>query len=69
VSKPKFPLSNSVDPDTLRTYFHNPSVDILLLDARNEEEYQRGYVGQEYEGRGAKMNVVWIDPTILMRNE
>nr|XP_019008054.1 uncharacterized protein I206_07222 [Kwoniella pini CBS 10737]OCF46835.1 hypothetical protein I206_07222 [Kwoniella pini CBS 10737] len=66
--KPKFPFSNSVTPDELRSYFLNPAVDILLLDVRAEEEYKRGYVGREYEPRGAKITVVWMDPTVLMRD-
>ncbi|KAK6906785.1 hypothetical protein I203_100772 [Kwoniella mangroviensis CBS 8507] len=66
--KPKFPYSNSVTPDELRSYFLNPAVDILLLDVRGEEEYKRGYVGKEYEPRGAKVTVVWMDPTVLMRD-
>nr|XP_018259897.1 uncharacterized protein I303_07969 [Kwoniella dejecticola CBS 10117]OBR82055.1 hypothetical protein I303_07969 [Kwoniella dejecticola CBS 10117] len=66
--KPKFPFSNSVTPDELRSYFLNPAVDILLLDVRSEEEYKRGHVGREYEPRGAKVTVVWMDPTVLMRD-
>jgi ubiquitin carboxyl-terminal hydrolase 8 len=69
LSKPKFPYSNSVTSDQLRTYFHNPAVELILIDVRPEEEYQRGQVGQEYEGRGAKFTVVYMDPTVLMRNE
>lgn len=67
--KPKFPIVNAVDPDTLRSYFLNPTVEMLLLDIRSEEEFQRGYVGKEYEPRGAKVNVIWMDPTVLMRQE
>jgi ubiquitin carboxyl-terminal hydrolase 8 len=44
-------------------------VELILIDVRPEEEYQRGQVGQEYEGRGAKFTVVYMDPTVLMRNE
>nr|XP_019051247.1 hypothetical protein I302_01696 [Kwoniella bestiolae CBS 10118]OCF30177.1 hypothetical protein I302_01696 [Kwoniella bestiolae CBS 10118] len=66
--KPKFPFSNSVTPDELRSYFLNPAVDVLLLDVRSEEDFKRGYVGKEYEPRGAKVNVVWMDPTVLMRD-
>ncbi|WWD20590.1 hypothetical protein CI109_105066 [Kwoniella shandongensis] len=66
-TKPKFPFSNAIDPDTLRSYFLNPAVEMLLLDVRSEEEFQRGYVGREYEPRGAKVNVVWMDPTVLLR--
>lgn len=69
LTKPKFPFSNSIEPDTIRTYLLNPAVDILLLDTRSEEEYQRSHVGQEYEARSAKVTVVWMDPTVLMRNE
>ncbi|WRT70548.1 uncharacterized protein IL334_007546 [Kwoniella shivajii] len=65
--KPKFPFSNSVTPDELRSYFLNPAVEMLLLDVRSEEEFQRGYVGREYEPRGAKVNIAWMDPTVLMR--
>ncbi|KAK4683648.1 ubiquitin carboxyl-terminal hydrolase 8, partial [Tremellales sp. Uapishka_1] len=65
--KPKFPITNSIEPDTLRSYFINPAVDILLLDVREESAFQRGYVGQEYEARGAKVKVVWMDPTVIMR--
>ncbi|KAK8850408.1 hypothetical protein IAR55_004326 [Kwoniella newhampshirensis] len=67
LTKPKFPFSNAVDPDALRSYFLNPAVEMLLLDVRGEEEFQRGYVGREYEPRGAKVNVVWMDPTVLLR--
>ena len=66
--KPKFPLSNSIEPDTIRTYLLNPAVDVLVLDVRPEEECQSGHVGQEYEERGAKVTVVWIDPTVLLRD-
>ena len=67
-TKPKFPLTNSIDPDTIRTYLLNPAVDLLFLDVRPEEETKKGHVGQEYEERGAKVPVVWIDPTILFRD-
>lgn len=67
--KPKFPFSNSVNCETLRSYFLNPDVEMILLDVRPEEEYKRGVVGAEYEPRGAKLRVVWMDPTVLMRNE
>jgi len=66
--KPKFPFSNSIDCDSLRSYFLNPAVDVLLLDVRPEEEFQKGYVGVEYEQRGAKINIVWLDPTVVMRD-
>lgn len=66
--KPKFPFTNSVDCDTLRSYFLNPAVDVLLLDVRPEDEFQRGYVGVEYEPRGVKIDIVWLDPTVVMRD-
>lgn len=69
VAKPKFPLTNAIEPELLRSYFLDPSVDILLLDVRVEEEFQRSHVGEEYEARGAKVKVVWMDGTVLMRNE
>jgi ubiquitin carboxyl-terminal hydrolase 8 len=65
--KPKFPYSNSIDCDTLRSYFLNPAVDVLLLDVRPEEEFQKGYVGVEYEARGAKIELVWLDPNVVSR--
>jgi ubiquitin carboxyl-terminal hydrolase 8 len=68
-TKPKFPFSNSVNCETLRSYFLNPDVEMILLDVRPEEEYRRGVVGAEYEPRGAKLRVIWMDPTVLMRNE
>lgn len=67
--KPKFPFSSSVNAETLRSYFLNPEVEIVLLDVRPEEENGKGYVGAEYESRGAKVRVVWMDPTVLLRNE
>lgn len=67
--KPKFPFSNSITAETLRSYFLNPEVEMVLLDVRSEEENQRGYVGAEYESRGAVVRVVWMDPTVLLRNE
>jgi ubiquitin carboxyl-terminal hydrolase 8 len=66
--KPEFPFTNTITPDTLRSYFLNLAVDVLLLDVRPEAEFERGYVGYQYVGRGCKINVVWIDPTILMRD-
>lgn len=68
MSKPKFPFSSSVDPETLRSYILNDAVDLLLLDVRPEEEFQTGYVGVEYEPRGAKIKVVWLDPTVVLRD-
>ena len=65
-AKPAFPLTNSIAPETLRSYFLNPSVDVLLLDVRTEEEAQTGYVGVEYQDR-AKINNVWLDPNVIMR--
>jgi ubiquitin carboxyl-terminal hydrolase 8 len=69
IAKPKFPFSNSVNCETLRSYFLNPDVEMILLDVRPEEEYRRGVVGAEYEPRGAKLRVIWMDPTVLMRSE
>jgi len=66
--KPNFPLSSSIDCDSLRSYFLNPAVDVLLLDVRPEEEFQKGYAGVEYEQRGAKINIVWLDPTVVLRD-
>ncbi|ORY35841.1 hypothetical protein BCR39DRAFT_512474 [Naematelia encephala] len=66
--KPKFPFSNSIEPDLLRSYFLNPATDMLLIDVRSEEDFQKGYVGAEYEPKGAKVNVVRIDPLILLRD-
>lgn len=65
--KPKFPFSNSITPDELREYFLNPSVEMLFLDIRPEDEWEKGYVGKEYEKRGARVEVVWLDPTVLLR--
>lgn len=65
--KPKFPFSNSITPDELREYFLNPSVEMLFLDIRPEDEWKKGYVGKEYEKRGARVEVVWLDPTVLLR--
>ncbi|OXG41036.1 ubiquitin carboxyl-terminal hydrolase 8 [Cryptococcus neoformans Bt15] len=65
--KPKFPFSNSITPDELREYFLNPSVEMLFLDIRPEDEWKKGYVGREYEKRGARVEVVWLDPTVLLR--
>jgi ubiquitin carboxyl-terminal hydrolase 8 len=42
--KPDFPLTTSITPDTLRSYFLNLSVDVLILDVRPETEFWRGYV-------------------------
>lgn len=67
--KPKFPFSNSVTPETLRSYFLNPEVELVLLDVRPEDEVSKGYVGAEYEGRGGPIRNVWMDPTVLLRNE
>ncbi|RSH85154.1 ubiquitin-specific protease doa4 [Saitozyma podzolica] len=67
--KPKFPFSNAVEPEVLRSYILNPSVNLLLLDARSEEDFQKGYVGKEYEPKGYPVQVVWMDPTVLMRND
>jgi ubiquitin carboxyl-terminal hydrolase 8 len=67
--KPKFPFSNSVNCETLRSYFLNPDVEMILLDVRSEEEHRKGVVGAEYEPKGAKLRVIWMDPTVLMRNE
>ncbi|WVQ85882.1 hypothetical protein IAT38_008050 [Cryptococcus sp. DSM 104549] len=65
----KFPLTNAVTDDDLRGYFLSPGVEMLILDVRSEEEFKRGYVGIEYEPRlRAKINVVWIDPTVLLRD-
>ncbi|EIW69824.1 hypothetical protein TREMEDRAFT_30214 [Tremella mesenterica DSM 1558] len=68
-TKPKFPFANCIDPDTLRSYFLNPAVDVVLLDVRSEEEFRRGYVGKEYEPRGAIVKAVWMDPTVLLRSD
>lgn len=65
--KPKFPFSNSITPDELREYFLNPSVEMLFLDIRPEDEWKKGYVGREYEKRGARVEIVWLDPTVLLR--
>jgi ubiquitin carboxyl-terminal hydrolase 8 len=46
----------------------NPAVDMVILDVRGEEDFGRGHVGQEYEERGAKVRIVWVDPTVLMRD-
>jgi ubiquitin carboxyl-terminal hydrolase 8 len=67
--KPKYPLSNAIDPETIRSYIINPSAQILLLDLRSEEEYKRGYVGKEYEPKGYNVAAMWLDPTVLMRSE
>ena len=69
IPKPKFPFSNSVNCETLRSYFLNPDVEMILLDVRSEEEHRRGVVGAEYEPKGAKLRVIWMDPTVLMRSE
>jgi len=69
VPKPKFPFSNSVNCETLRSYFLNPDVEMVLLDVRSDDEHRRGVVGAEYEPKGAKLRVVWMDPTVLMRSE
>lgn len=68
-TKPKFPFSNSINPETLRSYFLNPEIEMVLLDVRPEDENKRGYVGAEYESRGAKVRTVWMDPTVLLRND
>ncbi|WVF68021.1 hypothetical protein IAT40_002783 [Kwoniella sp. CBS 6097] len=65
--KPKFPFTNSIEPDGLRSYILNPAVEVLILDVRSQEEFQRGYVGREYEAR-AKVDIVWIDPLVLLRD-
>ncbi|WVQ95581.1 hypothetical protein IAU59_002678 [Kwoniella sp. CBS 9459] len=65
--KPKFPFTNSIEPDGLRTYILNPAVEVLIIDVRSQEEFQRGYVGREYEAR-AKVDIVWIDPLVLLRD-
>jgi ubiquitin carboxyl-terminal hydrolase 8 len=67
--KPKFPLTNSIVPEVLRSYILHPAVDMLVLDVRPEQDNKKGYVGQEYESKGYVTRVVWIDPTVLMRNE
>lgn len=67
--KPQFPFANSVEPEVLRGYILNPAVKMLLIDVRTEEEFQKGYVGMEYEPRGAKVSKVWIDPTVLLRDK
>ena len=69
MSKPKFPFSDAIDPETLRSFLLNPTVDVLLLDARSVEDFSHSHVGQEYEARGANVKVVWMDPTVLMRDE
>lgn len=66
-SLPDFAFTNSITPETLRTYFLNLSVDVLLLDVRAEKDHDVGYVGAEYIDRGCKINTVWIDPTVIMR--
>ncbi|WOO79490.1 Ubiquitin carboxyl-terminal hydrolase 4 [Vanrija pseudolonga] len=68
LGKPEFPITNAITPETLRSYFLNSSIDVLLLDVRDEKEYSTGYVGAEYVARGAKINVIWIDPTVLARD-
>ncbi|KAL7422668.1 ubiquitin-specific protease doa4 [Cryptotrichosporon argae] len=65
--KPHFPITSAIAPQQLREYFLSLNVEMLLLDVRYEDEYKRGYVGQEYEARGAKVNVVWLDPTVVLR--
>lgn len=65
--KPSFPRTNALEPNDLRTYFMNWDVDVLLLDVRSEDEWKKSYVGAEYYHRGCHINVVWIDPTIIMR--
>lgn len=66
--KPTFPRTNVLEPNDLRTYFMNFDVDVLLLDVRSEDEWKKSYVGAEYYNRGCHINVVWIDPTIIMRS-
>jgi ubiquitin carboxyl-terminal hydrolase 8 len=67
--KPKFPYTNSIQPETVREYILNPSVKMLLLDLRTEEEFKNGYVGQEYESKGYPVAAMWLDPTVLTRAE
>lgn len=67
--KPKFPFANSIEPELLRSYILHPSVNLLLLDVRSEEEYKQGYVGKEYEPKGYVVFSVWLDPTVVMRSE
>ncbi|BEI95738.1 hypothetical protein CcaverHIS631_0106870 [Cutaneotrichosporon cavernicola] len=66
-TKPNFPLTSSITPDTLRSYFMNPAVNVLICDVRPADEFSLGIVGAEYHARGCKVNVVWIDPTVLTR--
>jgi ubiquitin carboxyl-terminal hydrolase 8 len=67
--KPKFPYTNAIQPETVREYVLNPSVKMLLLDVRTEEEYKKGYVGKEYEPKGYSVAAMWLDPTVLTRSE
>lgn len=67
--KPNFPFTNSITPETLRSYFTNKAVQVLILDVRPADEFALGYIGTEYylrEGCG-DINIVWIDPTVLKR--
>lgn len=66
--KPSFPRTNVLEPKDLRSYFMNLDIDVLLIDVRSEDEWRKSYVGAEYYDRGCHVNVVWIDPTIIMRS-
>ncbi|GMK54579.1 hypothetical protein CspeluHIS016_0111650 [Cutaneotrichosporon spelunceum] len=67
-TKPNFPFTSSIMPETLRSYFLMPAVNVLICDVRSADEFSMGIVGAEYHARGCKVNVVWIDPTVLLRS-
>lgn len=66
--KPSLPFTNSITPDKLREYLQNPALDILLIDTRDQQDFDRDHIGQDEAFGGRKPNVIWIDPTILRRH-
>lgn len=66
--KPNLPYTNAITPAQLNEYLHNPALKILIIDTRTQEEFNKDYVGKDMDFGGRKVNIVWIDPTILLRH-
>lgn len=63
--KPSLPFSNSIVPSKLKEYMRESSLEILIIDTRRYEEYERDWIGK---GEGlTRSKTVWLDPTVVMR--
>lgn len=66
--KPSLPFTNSITADKLKEYLSNPALNLLIIDTRDQRDFDRDHIGRDEEFGGRKSNVIWIDPTILTRH-